>query len=85
MAEGFDRRDVTHRVNNRLSLGRSYPPDAVVISMSCSLYAVTRVVHDISAMFRSSGEIAMDRTTEMLSAFVCDLQHHDLTPRQSIR
>src|ERR671923_2732692 len=39
------------------------------------------VVHEIRAMFRSPGGIAMDRTTEMLSAFVCDLHYHDLTPQ----
>src|SRR5687768_6176029 len=39
------------------------------------------VVHDISAMFRRPGGRAMDRTTERLSAFVCDLHYHDLTPQ----
>src|SRR2546427_8068249 len=32
-------------------------------------------------MFRSPGGIAMDRTTEMLSSFVCDLNYNDLTPQ----
>src|SRR5262245_796588 len=56
-------------------------PDGTVHGGLDRVTGAPGVVHDISAMFRSSGGMAMDRTTEMLSSFVCDLHYNDLTPQ----
>jgi 2-methylcitrate dehydratase len=56
-------------------------PDGTVHDGPDRATSAPGVVHAISAMFRSPGGIAMDRTTEMLSSLVCDLHYNDLTPQ----